>query len=189
MSVSDEHCVQGDLMCEQPQKPDFLSSSLNAAGETFVRQFTNSFTTHDLDSINTNILSIILVISSLILFYILLKFTTYYISLGFLSAVTLLHYWFGSKWCLDMMLSRVSNLYTLLVLSASYPKVSAVVVLGVIALSVWLSLRNYWLKKQKEKRIEAERLREGERMIRMEDKLDKLLYLFQDDMDARRANS
>ena len=131
MFAPDGYCVAGDPTCDQPHKPDILTNSLNAAGETFFRQFTqSSFPNQNLDAINSNILSAILVLTSLLLFYILLKFTTYYISLGFLAVVTLLHYWFGSKWCLDMILARLTNVYTLMVVSASYPKVSAVIILG-----------------------------------------------------------
>ena len=130
MSAPDGYCVVGEPGCEQNEKPDILATSFNAAGETFIRQFTNSFSTQDLDAINSNILSLILVLLSLLLFYILLKFTTYYVSLGFLSLVTLLHYWFGSQWCLNMLMARLNNLYTLVVISASYPKVSAVFILG-----------------------------------------------------------
>ena len=130
MSAPNGYCLAGEPGCEQNNKPDIMTNSLNAAGETFIRHFASSFSTHDLDGINSTIISIVLVLISLLLFYILLKFTTYYISLGFLSLVTLLHYWFGSKWCLDMMLALLNNLYTLVVISASYPKVSAVFVLG-----------------------------------------------------------
>ena len=130
MSAPDGHCELGESGCDANDKPDIMTNSLNAAGETFIRHFSDSFTTQDLDGINSNIISLVLVLLSFLLFYVLLKFTTYYISLGFLAAVTLLHYWFGSKWCLDMLLARLNNLYTLVVISASYPKVSAVFILG-----------------------------------------------------------
>ena len=124
------YCVRGEPGCPEVQTPDVLASSFNAAGETFVRQFASAFTPEDSDSVNANVLSAILVILSLVLSYLLLKLTTYYITLGFLSVVTLLHYWFGSKWCLDAILALFSNLYTFLITSAQYPKVSAIAVLG-----------------------------------------------------------
>ena len=59
-------------------------------------------------------------------------------------------------------------------------------VIGVILLSIWVSLRSYWLKKKREKKVETERLREGERMTRIEEKLNQVLHLLQDDMDAKK---
>ena len=121
---------QGDSPPVNNQRTGY-DQQLKRSRRTFVRQFAqSSFPNQNLEAINSNILSAILVLTSLLLFYILLKFTTYYISLGFLAMVTLLHYWFGSKWCLDMILARLTNVYTLMVVSASYPKISAVVVLG-----------------------------------------------------------
>ena len=55
-----------------------------------------------------------------------------------------------------------------------------------ILLSIWVSLRSYWLKKQREKKVETERMREGERMSRIEDKLNQVLLLLQDEMDVKK---
>ena len=47
-------------------------------------------------------------------------------------------------------------------------------------LSIWLSLRSYWQRKQKEKREEADKQNEEERIKRIEEKLNQVLNLLQD---------
>lgn len=190
MDQQEHHCVNGDPKCTALPSPasEFTAQSINIVGEgikkvggDFLSQFSEGLSPDGLSEttgqINTQLASAILILFTLIIAYCIWKLFSLSIAAIFLAVITLLHYYFGSKWSLNFLLRGLQNIYSLIVIGASNPKISAITILVLFIGGVYWSLRNYWLRKMKDKELKQTAKNQEDRVVRIEQKVDRILDL------------